>query len=608
MFTAAALLCALVCATPAHAAWKPEPASYGVSTTKNVPITMKDGTVLRADVHYPADPKTGKPAAGKFPVIVTETAYGKDFGQYGAPINPALAGGTGFGYSEYLIKRGYIQALVDVRGTGGSGGEWEFNEPIEAQDSKTVINWAAKLPRSTGKVGMVGLSYLGITQLFAAAEVGKNSPLKAIMPMASDNDMYREAITSGGIFNVETVSGYLGATAALAAANPAISNNGDPEALLTAMADHVGGLIVFHAPLTLSMVLGGDRAFDGDYWQARSPANVLKKVVANGVPAYLVGGLYDAFQIGQPMNFTGLQNAWAGRPTTSAMSPKQKVSGRYQLMMGPWYHTTFGIGKVDLNALQLAWFDRWLKNEPTGITRTKTPLHIYDPDYRHVEAKRFPLENATPETMPLGTGTIAFTGASQPCSRSTETWMLGLGEAVLQTFGLTDYCGASELLPPGAPGQLEFTSEAFTRKRLLAGPIAARINATSTTKDVMLVATVSDVGPDGKARTLTEGALLGSNRALDAKRTWRTKDGRILLPYHPYTSAASQPVTPGQSTTYDIQIAPTFATIAPGHRIKVTLASSNFPHLLPTAPQLANLAGGIYTIEPGSSVVLPFVG
>jgi predicted acyl esterase len=186
--------------------------------------------------------------------------------------------------------------------------------------------------------------------------------------------------------------------------------------------------------------------------------------------------------------------------------------------------------------------------------------------------------------------------------------MLGLGQAVLQTFGLTDYCADSELLPPSAPGQLEFTSEPFTRKRLLAGPIAAHINATSTTRDTMLVATVSDVGPDGKARTLSEGALLGSNRALDDKRTWRTKDGRILLPYHPYTRAAAQPVEPGKSTTYDIQIAPTFATIAPGHRIKVTIASGDFPHLLPTAPQLANLVGGVYTIDPGSSVVLPFVG
>ena len=579
-----------------------------MSTTKNVPITMKDGTVLRADVHYPADPQTGKPADGKFPVIVTETPYGKDFGQRGAPINPALAGGTGFGYSEYLIKRGYIQVLVDVRGTGGSGGKWEFNEPIEARDSKTVIYWAAKLPHSTGKVGMVGLSYLGITQLLAAAEVGKNSPLKAIMPMASPNNIYREAITSGGILDLEAVGAYLGATAVLAVANPVLSNGTDPEALLTALTDHAGGLAAFHGALTLDALLNGERAFDEDYWQSRAPGNMLKKIVANGIPAYLVGGLYDAFQIGQPMNYTGLQNAWAKRPTTVPMAPRQKVTGRYQLMMGPWYHTTFGIGKVDLNPLQLAWFDRWLKNKPTGITRTKTPLHIYDPDYRHVEAKRFPLDNATPETMPLGTGTIAFTGVSQPCSRSTEIWMLGFGQAALQTFGLSDFCADSELLPPGAPGQLEFTTEPFTKQRLLAGPIAARVQATSTTKDTMLVATVSDVAPDGKARTLSSGALLGSHRALDEKRTWRTKDGRVLLPYHPYTRAAVQPVTPGESTTYDIQLAPTFATIAPGHRIKVTLASGDFPHLLPTPPQLANLVGGVYTIDPGSTVVLPFVG
>jgi predicted acyl esterase len=124
----------------------------------------------------------------------------------------------------------------------------------------------------------------------------------------------------------------------------------------------------------------------------------------------------------------------------------------------------------------------------------------------------------------------------------------------------------------------------------------------------MLVATVSDVGPDGKARTLSSGALLGSNRALDEKRTWRTSDGRILLPYHPFTRAAAQPVTPGETTTYDIQLPPAFATIAPGHRIKVTVASGDSPHLLPSPQQLANLAGGVYELQPGSSVVLPFAG
>ena len=61
-------------------------------------------------------------------------------------------------------------------------------------------------------------------------------------------------------------------------------------------------------------------------------------------------------------------------------------------------------------------------------------------------------------------------------------------------------------------------------------------------------------------------------------------------------------------TTYYVQLAPAFATIAAGHRIKVTIASGDSPHLLPTPPQLANLAGGVYEIEPGSSVELPLGG
>ena len=102
-----------------------------------------------------------------------------------------------------------------MRGTGGSQGQWEFNEPIEAQDSKRVINWAARLPHSNGKVGMLGLSYLAITQLNAAAASGKHSPLKAIFPMAATNDIYREALTAGGIPDIEGISFYVGLTATL---------------------------------------------------------------------------------------------------------------------------------------------------------------------------------------------------------------------------------------------------------------------------------------------------------------------------------------------------------------------------------------------------------
>ncbi len=77
LMTAAAMIATSVTAAPASA-WTPEAASYNVGMLSNQAVTASDGTVLRADVYYPTDPKTGAEAAGPFPVILTQTPYGKD--------------------------------------------------------------------------------------------------------------------------------------------------------------------------------------------------------------------------------------------------------------------------------------------------------------------------------------------------------------------------------------------------------------------------------------------------------------------------------------------------------------------------------------------------
>jgi hypothetical protein len=93
---------------------------------------------------------------------------------------------------------------------------------------------------------------------------------------------------------------------------------------------------------------------------------------------------------------SGLQNAAAGRPVWAPMSPDQPVSGRYQLLMGPWYHNNAGAG-VDMNRLELAWFDHWLKGEATGITETTTPFHAHDTGAkRWVDTTRYPDLSLTP--------------------------------------------------------------------------------------------------------------------------------------------------------------------------------------------------------------------
>ena len=129
----------------------------------------------------------------------------------------------------------------------------------------------------------------------------------------------------------------------------------------------------------------------------------------------------------------------------------------------------------------------------------------------------------------------------------------------------------------------------------MAGPIAATVYASSTTPETQLVAEVEDVTPDGSSYPLTEGALIGSLRAVDARRSW-TQDGVTILPYHPYTQASAQPVSPGEVTEYQIEIFPTLATIGAGDRLRLTLSTSDTPHLIPLPEQLLQLVGGIYTI------------
>ncbi len=169
-----AVSAALAISAPAALAWTPEPASYGVLEQQNVAVTMSDGTVLRANVYYPST--NGAVASGRFPVLLTQTPYGKD---------TAGAVGGATGEDPYLVERGYIDVVADVRGTGDSGGQFGFFDPSQQTDGATLVNWSARLPHSDRKVGLYGASYLGINQLLTVGQLGPGSPVKAIFPIIS---------------------------------------------------------------------------------------------------------------------------------------------------------------------------------------------------------------------------------------------------------------------------------------------------------------------------------------------------------------------------------------------------------------------------------------
>ncbi len=616
-----ALVALALNAAPA-AAWQPQQATYGVGSQTNLAVKMSDGTVLRADVYFPTDPNTGSPAPGPFPVILTQTPYGKSDAQFASGPLGQLAG-----QSTYLVQRGYIDVIADVRGTGGSQGEWGLFDPIQGTDGATLVNWAASLPRADGDVGLLGASYMGINQFATAVDAG-SAHVKAMFPIIAGNDLYRDTAFAGGFPDVEFSSFYLGLTAALNIIGPVEEGNAD---LFTALTQHVHDLSTFDLSLLLGAETGGDQAYDQAYWGARNPVADLQRVVDDDIPAFLVGGWYDLFQRGELLNYSGLQNAWNHRPVLAPMLPTQPVTPRYQLLQGPWYHVTAGTGLnyhgLDMDGLELAWFDHWLKGVDTGVTDTQTPLHLEDlATGQYNEASRYPLDQATPTTYYLGRGgglstqapaagdgadPLVFTGTEIPCTTSTEQWAAGLGVLALSFFSLQDPCTQNAALSQLGPGTQNYTTAPFTQPTALAGPIGATLYATSTTRDTEWVVQLSDVAPDGSAKPLTSGLLEGKQRALDPTLSWYSADGRPLLPYHPYTKAAQTAVPTGKVTRYDVEVFPTFDTLQPGHRLRVTIATSDFPHALPTLTQALGLVGGVYHVEHTaanpSSVELPLV-
>jgi uncharacterized protein len=594
--------------SPYSPSWTPRAAQFGTGIHHNVGVPMSDGVELRVDIHYPTDRDTGEPAEGPFPVLLSMTPYGKK-----APPPAAQIGG---GATPYLIKRGYIEVMVDVRGSGVSGGTFEMFGERQAQDGVELVHWASKLPNANGRVGMFGVSYLAINQLFTAAAVGPGSPLKAIFPVMAARDFYRDAAAMGGVPHLRTVRAYGGVYRLLNVVNPLLEvlNRGKhprPRAGGFAGVRNRGrAQRGYFRPLIADAVAGGDTAFDQEFWDALRPAAVLPEIVANNVAVFLVGGWHDAFQRGAPLNYAALQNAFAGRPDEQPMRPGQPVSEQLRLMMGPWYHVT-AYGGLHLHALQLRWFDYWLNDDAEAeISGAPWTFQAIGSE-RWFHAREYPLPEATPTRFYLSdsgrltadsapetsTATITYVGRGPHSGRSVEQWTLGLASFIRsQRGGQTRYDQDNRRVQRGA---LTYTTEAFATPTLIAGPVTLSVHATANTTETLWVAHLDDVAPDGASRPLTQGALLGSHRELDPERTWYLADGTVLRPHHFSTRSAAKPVVPGELTRYDVEIFPTAAVLQAGHQLRLTLTTFDFPHLVPPVPARRALAGGSYRLHQG---------
>lgn len=319
---------------------------------RNVPVPMRDGTMLYADVYRPE----GGDIEGPYPVLLLRTAYNKEDAQT-----------MNYAHPSWYARHGYIVVVQDVRGRWASEGE--FDPYVhEAEDGYDTIQWASGLPGAVPKVGMYGFSYCGAVQWQAAWS--RPPALACIAPGMIGSDAYQGKAYRNGAFSLASQQSW----AFFVAQDTALRRGRrDWAAELSGL---YAGIHAQYSKLPLSEQPGPlnelapyigellEHPLRDEYWL---PLSLKERYGEIEVPALNIGGWYDLFIDGTIENYVGVRQHGATR---------EAREGQY-LYIEPWYHMPWSryVGELDfgpeaanvIDTLQLQWFDRWLKGNIQAV-------------------------------------------------------------------------------------------------------------------------------------------------------------------------------------------------------------------------------------------------
>ncbi|MGH2830801.1 MAG: CocE/NonD family hydrolase [Actinomycetota bacterium] len=353
----------------------PVPAARGAEglsyTWEQASFPSGDGTALHADILR----SPGTPAGRKSPVILTVSPYVNHAGVAGADYDPRRNGPSPR-YFDFLVQarvleRGYTYVMVDLRGTGGSGGCTDWGGPGEQADVKAAVEWAGTQPWSSGRVGMFGMSYDGWTGLMAIANRPKH--LAAVVAMEPVYDGYRYLYTNGVRFQQSVITPPLFVLNDAAPGTPADR----PDYLL-------GGASP-NAPC-YALNIGGqqDDRPDAGFWQARA---LVGKATGARTPLFMTQGFLEqntrpdgAFTFFKGM--LGKKRAWFGQ--------FDHVSG-YEIQYGE-----IASGRNGFIAEAMRFFDRYVKGLPSAKAPTEKdpPVAVQAIDGRYRAEASWPPADA----------------------------------------------------------------------------------------------------------------------------------------------------------------------------------------------------------------------
>lgn len=550
-------------------------------------VPMRDGVKLATYVYGAAS--NGEPPAAS-PIILVRTPYGHE-------------------QIEEIARAaeitGYTVVVQDVRGRYASQGDFQMVFK-EGDDGYDTIEWIAAQPWSNGKIGMFGMSYLGITQWAAAIESPPH--LTCIFPIVAPSDYYNGMVYQNGALRQELTGGWLDDMAVHSNwwKDHQKETNEDPALNETEakwqwhLPLYDPGPIARGGPALISLwhqLL--DHPSEDAFWRQLNPSSHYAGVK---VPALILGGWYDIFNQGCIDNYLGVKN---GGGTALARD-------NVHLIMGPFSHAMrervgqrdFGReAHIDYLQLALPWFDHWLKGEANGVENWPPVRTFVMGENRWVERKTWP---------PAGTHSVPFYVGSRDGSHEAGALLRSgpsAGRPISYSYNpanpVPTHGGANLTIPAGVadqrvvetrPDVLSFTTPPLTQPVHIAGRVQVRLWASASTPDTDFTAKLVDVGPDGYAANVLDGIIRARCRLSLQNPT---------------------PIRPKVPLLYTIDLWSTDKVFLKGHRIRLEVASSNFPRFSrnlntgldsgkDTTPRVSNIV--VYDdLEHPSSLDLPVV-
>lgn len=506
-----------------------------VVVEKDVPITMRDGVRLYANVYRPQ-------AEGRFPVIVIRLPYGKD--EYYCYM-PAIG--------KFWARKGYAAVIQDVRGKFASEGTFE---PFvhEIADGYDTIDWAAKQPWSDGNIGMMGESYYGYTTWAAAASQHPN--LKCIAPANMNMDVYSSAYRQGA-FDLQLMGDWAIGMDSRTYQNALRLDHW--QLPLIAMDDAAGIPSYAYNRLVTHPYGGGP-------WDR---INLTQWYDQIRIPILHQGGWYDVFLNGTIRNWQEIEIA---RSTSPSAAPQW-------LVLGPWDHEsttddTHRIGQLDIGdasavtqwQVRQAFFDYCLKGMDTDlVTAPKVQIFVVGDNEWRLE-NEWPLARTQYADYYLHSGGAANTAqgdgalsTTPPGDEPPDRYTYDPRDPVQYATGV-DYWSLAEQMQDRAaveerPDVLVYTTEALREDVEITGPISVTLFASSDAPDTDFTATLVDVTPDDSTHLVQEGIIRASFR-----------NGADLR----------SPLEPGKVYEYVLDLWATSYVVKAGHRIRLEVSSSNF--------------------------------